>query len=116
MVEKNYCNLRKCKSSECRMAGTGNDYIGKVNVTRSNRTCQRWFVPPKLPINITELTNGTTVTPNNTNVAARNADDVQYHQVDSEYLNGSLYADMSVELASNFCRNPSRTIAGKYLI
>lgn len=114
MIEKSYCSLRKCKSSECRMAGTGNDYIGKVNVTRSNRTCQRWYVPQKLPVNTTELANSTTtVNPNNKNVAVRHADDVQYHHVDSEYLNGSLYAEMSAEIAANFCRNPSRTIAGK---
>jgi hypothetical protein len=28
--------------TECRKAGTGNDYIGQLNVTRSKRTCQRW--------------------------------------------------------------------------
>jgi hypothetical protein len=28
--------------SECHRAGTGNDYIGTLNVTRSKRMCQKW--------------------------------------------------------------------------
>lgn len=27
---------------ECHMAGTGNDYMGELNVTRSKRICQKW--------------------------------------------------------------------------
>lgn len=72
-----------CRSSECRMAGTGNDYIGKLNTTRSNRTCQFW----------------------NTNTP---------HPINSTYLNGTLYADQNVTLAKNFCRDPSRNIAGPW--
>lgn len=41
-ITKTYCHIRICKSAECRLAGTGNDYIGKLNVTRSNRKCQKW--------------------------------------------------------------------------
>lgn len=83
------------------MAGTGNDYIGKVSVTRSNRTCQTWASPQKLT---------TTVKPINATKKVKRG--VRYHRVDREYLNGSLYADMSAEAALNFCRNPSRSIAG----
>ncbi|XP_046737938.1 uncharacterized protein LOC124406546 [Diprion similis] len=42
-VEKQYCSIRKCRSSECRMAGTANDYIGVMSVTRSGRKCARWW-------------------------------------------------------------------------
>lgn len=71
------------------MAGTGNDYIGKINVTRSNRTCQPWV--------IANTTNTTT----------------EYvHETEFDLLNGTLYADMSAEAAENYCRNPSRNLAG----
>lgn len=110
LVEKNYCSLRKCKSAECRMAGTGNDYIGKMNVTRSNRACQRWLVRTN---NISNETNMNTTANLNVTLNRRNINVIQYHEVDPQFLNGSLYADMSAEVAENFCRNPSRTIAGK---
>lgn len=32
--EKRYCHLRKCKSELCKMAGTGNDFIGQLTSTR----------------------------------------------------------------------------------
>lgn len=86
-VQKTYCRIRKCKSAECRMAGTGNDYIGKVNTTRTNRTCRPWF-------------------------ASNTSDTLYWHQVPEALVNNSLYADLSVETAKNFCRNPSRNIAG----
>lgn len=66
------------------MAGTGNDYIGGINITRSNRTCARWDfqnspVNPMLQIR----------------------------------WNNTLFADMSATKADNMCRNPSRDVAGK---
>nr|XP_022913815.1 uncharacterized protein LOC111424495 [Onthophagus taurus] len=48
IIKKQYCRIRKCKSAECKMAGTGNDYIGKMSVTRSNRTCQHWLSPAQM--------------------------------------------------------------------
>lgn len=64
------------------MAGTGNDYIGQLNRTRSNKTCAYW----------------TTILKNDTN--------------NIHLLNDTLYPDMSSADAKNFCRNPSRSIAG----
>lgn len=94
------------------MAGTGNDYIGKVSVTRSNRTCQTWSTlkPNKTKFaNETEYITSTTETINTTKITRHK---VRYHKVDPEFQNGSLYADLSAEAALNFCRNPSRSIAG----
>ncbi|KAF5274388.1 hypothetical protein FQA39_LY07268 [Lamprigera yunnana] len=82
-IEKTYCDLKVCRSAECKMAGTGNDYVGKVNVTRSNRTCNYW---------VEAFTNNTY----------------------PEYNNDTLFPDISIEDAENFCRNPSRTIAGSW--
>lgn len=42
VISKQNCSPRRCRSKECRMAGTGNDYIGYLGVTMTNRTCQRW--------------------------------------------------------------------------
>jgi hypothetical protein len=83
-AEKNYCRLRKCKSEECRMAGTGNDYVGTLSVTRSNRTCDFWF------------------------------DNATVHNIEQKYLNESLYADKSVNDIQNHCRNPARDMAGSW--
>lgn len=106
------------------MAGTGNDYIGKVNTTRSNRTCQIWFIPEvqnltETTINVTDFGNATTeflptTTENSGNMSKIKSRSVRHHKVDPEFLNGSLYADMSAEAAMNFCRNPSRSIAGRF--
>nr|XP_011310440.1 PREDICTED: uncharacterized protein LOC105270904 [Fopius arisanus] len=43
-LKKKYCSIRGCRSSECRTAGTANDYIGTLSVTRSGRTCAVWVV------------------------------------------------------------------------
>ncbi|PSN55984.1 hypothetical protein C0J52_02152 [Blattella germanica] len=82
-IVKEYCQLRKCRAAECRLAGTGNDYIGPMSITRSNRTCQLW---------------------------TRNSP----HQVNEKYKNDTLYAERSITLAKNYCRNPSRNIAGSW--
>lgn len=66
------------------MSGTGNDYVGKLNKTRSNRTCADWI-----------------------NYVVNNS-------INYEYLNDTLYPDMNAQNAKNFCRNPSRTIAGVF--
>lgn len=65
------------------MAGTGNDYIGTLAVTRSNRSCDNW-----------DFTNSS------------------LHWKYMKLWNESLFADMSVSAAKNFCRNPSRDVSG----
>lgn len=41
-INRQNCSPRQCRSKECRMSGTGNDYIGSLGETRSGRFCQRW--------------------------------------------------------------------------
>lgn len=89
---KEYCKIRKCKSWECRMAGTGNDYIGTMSVTRSNRTCSLWVKPLSLrPSKIKPI-----------------------HPIDPKYQNDTLYAEQSARAANNYCRDPSRSIGGPW--
>ncbi|XP_045460766.1 uncharacterized protein LOC123671120 [Harmonia axyridis] len=83
-VLKKYCRIRKCKSQQCRMAGTGNDYTGALNISRSLRYCEPWY-----SINST-------------------------HLHDMSYMNDKLFADMKLEDANNFCRNPSRNPIGSW--
>ncbi|XP_043277721.1 uncharacterized protein [Venturia canescens] len=83
-LSKQYCPIRSCRSLECRMAGTANDYIGKLSTTRSGRTCAKWM------------------------------NRYAIHPVNPQYLNDSLYPEGSVRNASNYCRDPSRDIAGTW--
>lgn len=130
------------------MAGTGNDYIGKLNVTRSNRTCQFWIdnTAKKNNTNSTLKTNSATKTnltikrnshlKRSTNVKistekttplilkgfrkrflgliSKKEKVFHRHPVKKKYLNDSLYADTNALDAQNYCRNPSRDIAGSY--
>lgn len=84
-IEKQFCRLRKCKSEQCKMAGTGNDYIGSLSATKSNRTCDTW-----------DFSNSS------------------IHWEHMQVWNESLFADMSVAGAKNFCRNPSRDVSGEH--
>ncbi|KAF5275199.1 hypothetical protein FQR65_LT04231 [Abscondita terminalis] len=81
---KQHCHIRFCKSAECKMAGTGNDYVGKLNVTRSNRTCANW------------------------------SEYLSKNPEHSNFLNDTLYPDLKLEDAGNFCRNPSKSIGGSW--
>ncbi|KAJ8985905.1 hypothetical protein NQ317_010662 [Molorchus minor] len=84
-VQKKYCHLRKCKSEECRIAGTGNDYIGSLAQTRSNRTCRTW-------------------------VFSNDSLNAQYMESFSDLK----FADLNASLAKNYCRNPSRDPSGSW--
>ncbi|CAG9764746.1 unnamed protein product [Ceutorhynchus assimilis] len=46
-VKREFCHVRNCiRSDQYKMAGTGNDFIGQVEVTRSGRKCDAWDVHP----------------------------------------------------------------------
>ncbi|XP_018333322.1 uncharacterized protein LOC108742562 isoform X2 [Agrilus planipennis] len=77
-IVKSYCHIRPCKSQECRLAGTGNDYVGKLNITRSNRSCMAWTA------------------------------------TSFKSYNETLFADKKIEDAKNYCRNPTRNLAGSW--
>lgn len=138
-ISKKYCRLRNCKSAECKMAGTGNDYIGKVNTTRSNRMCQFWtakrttnvqsttpaqglknflqnYLKPKAKIKQQKSEYEQLLAMHNISISKDNntgRNIIFVHPVLQKYLNDSLYADLAVINAENFCRNPSRNVAGK---
>ncbi|XP_074036621.1 tyrosine-protein kinase hopscotch isoform X2 [Leptinotarsa decemlineata] len=84
-IEEKPCRLRKCKSEQCRMAGTGNDFIGSLSTTRSNRTCAPWVI-----------------------------DTFSMNAVNTKIWNDTLFPDMTAIKAKNFCRNPSRNISGSW--
>lgn len=107
-VQKKYCKIRKCKSSECRMSGTGGDYNGKMSVTRSGRECQYWSKDVSKQAK-KEASNNTKETTEKNEHKSR----PQIYEVDKKYLNDSLYSDGSISNANNYCRNPSRAISGK---
>lgn len=113
VVTKRFCNIRKCKSAECKMAGTGNDYVGQLNFTRTNRTCQFWYDDTNDITSFPE--NHTTASSVKLNKIKRTesvSSKFQLHTVKQEYLNDSLFGDTSKVKAENYCRNPSRDIAG----
>ncbi|XP_060536177.1 uncharacterized protein LOC132708084 [Cylas formicarius] len=85
-VAKTICHLRKCKSDLCKIAGTGNDFIGQVSVTRSGRPCDYWDPNPQKSVHFAYMYS----------------------------FNGSYFAEMNARDAKNFCRNPSRDISGSW--
>ncbi|XP_012217839.1 uncharacterized protein [Linepithema humile] len=142
-VEKRFCPVRICRSSECRMAGTANDYIGTLSTTRSGRTCAKWLSDYDLEqmqrLNTSLITRVASRTPRSIHVKShwkrslmeqnvllgsssnlspsRLSNRVVFkpvHRVDRAYLNDSLYPERSVRNASNYCRDPSRNIAGTW--
>lgn len=111
------------------MAGTANDYMGKLIKTRSGRTCVSWPIPPPMPEESRARTirsamegprelrpyyhllqrspqppkrPGLPFTPKLIGIAGH------------EIFNDSRYPDGSALNASNYCRNPSRNIGGAW--
>ncbi|XP_076269016.1 LOW QUALITY PROTEIN: uncharacterized protein LOC143201686 [Rhynchophorus ferrugineus] len=85
-IEKRFCRLRRCKSQLCKMAGTGNDFIGQVSVTRGNRMCDSWDPNPETAVHFNYMFT----------------------------FNDSYFAEMKASDARNFCRNPSRDVSGSW--
>lgn len=140
-ASKTFCKIRQCKSADCKTAGTGNDYIGKVSTTRSNRTCQFWSAkPPHVGTRTGQEPSSDArdyfsrmfkprVQPNGPssdfehllnmhNITiykdVKSGKDIMFvHVVRPQYMNDSLYADMAVAAAENYCRNPDRNIGGE---
>ncbi|XP_015186300.1 PREDICTED: uncharacterized protein LOC107071648 [Polistes dominula] len=133
-VSKQYCSIRKCLSSECKMAGTANDYVGSLSTTRSNRTCAKWvadyeLVETKVYAQDTLETTTQDLFQNPRRYMTqqelllkmdprRKPQLIKYlRQKDSinrTTFNETLYPEHSAKKASNYCRNPSRSIAGTW--
>ncbi|XP_032670210.1 uncharacterized protein LOC116843687 [Odontomachus brunneus] len=144
-ITKQYCSVRICRSSECRMAGTANDYIGTLSTTRSGRTCAKWLsdydleqmqkpnasliteAPPETPSpahvkrslmekNVSSGSSLFTKSPLRPppKLLTKFTAVKPVHSVDRAYWNDSLYPERSVRNASNYCRDPSRNIAGTW--
>ncbi|XP_011865894.1 PREDICTED: uncharacterized protein LOC105560957 isoform X2 [Vollenhovia emeryi] len=147
-ITKQFCPVRTCRSSECRMAGTANDYIGTLSTTRSGRTCAKWSnnyeqihesnmsLKAKLPRTLRSplaksrwkhyLTTKQDILsmpshslmskPSLSNLSSQSEFIITKpaHFVDRAYLNDTLYPERSVRDANNYCRDPSRNIAGTW--
>ncbi|XP_015601165.1 uncharacterized protein LOC107270578 isoform X2 [Cephus cinctus] len=100
------------------MAGTANDYIGTLSVTRSGRTCAKWM--SDYDLEKLKKANETTTQRNDKNPTERIVQPVTsninkpVHAVNPVYFNDSLYPERNVINASNYCRDPSRNIAGTW--
>ncbi|XP_076766670.1 uncharacterized protein LOC143433269 [Xylocopa sonorina] len=138
-TSKQYCSIRNCRSSECKMAGTANDYVGTMSKTRSGRVCDRWPIRPEvksmtsMPIDSIYTRRSTlpkhlrigpyygqqhifameTTTPKTSEVPLAAVPKLG-STVSRVYFNDSLYPEGSAQNASNYCRNPLRNIAGTW--
>ncbi|XP_053989408.1 uncharacterized protein LOC128881959 [Hylaeus volcanicus] len=142
-ISKQYCAIRTCRSSECKMAGTANDYVGTLSTTRSGRTCDNWPLGPLVTVEestdeplFTKHTRRPTRVkpprrgpynpypllsadmPTKSSTPKYTTTPVSKFRLPEnvirEYFNDTLYADGNARSARNYCRNPSRNIAGTW--
>nr|XP_012137590.1 PREDICTED: uncharacterized protein LOC100884062 [Megachile rotundata] len=125
-----YCYAYK-PWENCRMAGTANDYIGTLSKTRSGRTCDFWPIGPgSQSLTSTTKANVVTIPPlrlrtGNPNVFVfgspkKSTTPKPKPAMPTSVRNGrkgfnnTMYPEGSAKNASNYCRNPSRNIAGTW--
>jgi len=123
------------------MAGTANDYIGSLSTTRTGRICAKWLSDYDFEqMQKLNKSQTTTFSPRTLRMIAAKSPQSQKHSsmqrdtrirsnlssqsksnitnsihtVDPKYLNDELYPERSVRNASNYCRDPSRNIAGTW--
>ncbi|XP_034194054.2 uncharacterized protein LOC117610589 isoform X2 [Osmia lignaria lignaria] len=139
-TSKHYCHIQTCRSSECRMAGTANDYVGTLSKTRSGRTCDIWpiesdFKSTSLPSITMPTRRQTIVKPPNARPMWREPNlfdsgyrtttpmsaqpktetsKLSWKSLGRDHYNDTLYPEGSARNASNYCRNPSRNVAGTW--